>query len=110
MIATRDIAKGEELVNDYGALSNAELLRAYGYVERLAPAPEDGTAGGDGKAAVPDALGAKERRRRGRGRRAVAHSGPLTEDPVRAALNHRLRVCGIPGNSNSHVQVSTGRD
>ena len=30
MIATRDIAAGEEVVNDYGSLSNAELLRAYG--------------------------------------------------------------------------------
>jgi hypothetical protein len=30
MIATRNIAMGEELVNNYGELSNAELLRAYG--------------------------------------------------------------------------------
>jgi len=33
MIALRHIAAGEELVNNYGALSNAELLRGYGYVE-----------------------------------------------------------------------------
>jgi hypothetical protein len=33
MIATRDIAAGEELVNNYGELSQAELLRGYGYVE-----------------------------------------------------------------------------
>ncbi|KXZ56370.1 hypothetical protein GPECTOR_1g328 [Gonium pectorale] len=33
MIATRDIRNGEELVNNYGELSNAELLRAYGFVE-----------------------------------------------------------------------------
>ncbi|EFJ47106.1 hypothetical protein VOLCADRAFT_105180 [Volvox carteri f. nagariensis] len=33
MIATRDILRGEELVNNYGELSNAELLRGYGFVE-----------------------------------------------------------------------------
>ncbi|KAG2499217.1 hypothetical protein HYH03_002797 [Edaphochlamys debaryana] len=33
MIATRDIASGEELVNNYGELSNSELLRGYGFVE-----------------------------------------------------------------------------
>ncbi|GLI68824.1 hypothetical protein VaNZ11_013329, partial [Volvox africanus] len=33
MIATRDISRGEELVNNYGELSNAELLRGYGFVE-----------------------------------------------------------------------------
>ncbi|KAF5826732.1 hypothetical protein DUNSADRAFT_2218 [Dunaliella salina] len=33
MIATRDIAAGEEVVNNYGELSQAELLRAYGFVE-----------------------------------------------------------------------------
>ncbi|GIL72649.1 hypothetical protein Vretimale_4391 [Volvox reticuliferus] len=33
MIATRDISQGEELVNNYGELSNAELLRGYGFVE-----------------------------------------------------------------------------
>ncbi|GFR41412.1 hypothetical protein Agub_g2095 [Astrephomene gubernaculifera] len=34
MLATRDIRAGEELVNNYGELSNAELLRGYGFVER----------------------------------------------------------------------------
>jgi hypothetical protein len=34
MIATEDIAKGCEVVNCYGHLSNAELLRGYGYVEK----------------------------------------------------------------------------
>ncbi|KAG2442960.1 hypothetical protein HXX76_003034 [Chlamydomonas incerta] len=34
MIAMRDIAAGAELVNNYGELSNAELLRGYGFVER----------------------------------------------------------------------------
>eukprot|EP00798_Chlamydomonas_sp_ICE-L_P007310 gene7310-428_t len=33
MIATRDIKAGEEVVNNYGALPNSELLRGYGYVE-----------------------------------------------------------------------------
>ncbi|GLC35928.1 hypothetical protein PLESTB_000520300 [Pleodorina starrii] len=33
MIATRDIPRGQELVNNYGELSNAELLRGYGFVE-----------------------------------------------------------------------------
>lgn len=34
MIAMRDIVAGSELVNNYGELSNAELLRGYGFVER----------------------------------------------------------------------------
>ncbi|PNH08982.1 N-lysine methyltransferase setd6 [Tetrabaena socialis] len=34
MIATRDIAAGAELVNNYGQLSNSELLRGYGFVEQ----------------------------------------------------------------------------
>lgn len=38
MIATRDIKAGEEVVNDYGALSNAELLRAYGQWGKGGPA------------------------------------------------------------------------
>eukprot|EP00892_Ulva_mutabilis_P007677 jgi/Ulvmu1/5281/UM022_0075.1 len=33
MIATRNIAHGEQLVNDYGPLSNGDLLRRYGFVE-----------------------------------------------------------------------------
>ena len=33
MIATRDIAKGEELVNNYGKLGSAQLLRCFGFVE-----------------------------------------------------------------------------
>jgi hypothetical protein len=35
MIAISDIQTGQELVNDYGPLSNSELLRAYGFIERL---------------------------------------------------------------------------
>lgn len=34
MIATKDILKGQEVVNCYGQLSNSELLRGYGYVEQ----------------------------------------------------------------------------
>eukprot|EP00879_Flechtneria_rotunda_P024936 GHRR01026463.1.p1 GENE.GHRR01026463.1~~GHRR01026463.1.p1 ORF type:complete len:411 (+),score=150.34 GHRR01026463.1:832-2064(+) len=34
MIATEGIPKGAEVVNCYGKLSNAELLRGYGYVEQ----------------------------------------------------------------------------
>ena len=34
MIATRDITAGSEVVNNYGELSNSELLRAYGFVEQ----------------------------------------------------------------------------
>jgi len=34
MVATEDIPKGAEVVNCYGTLSNAELLRGYGYVEQ----------------------------------------------------------------------------
>ena len=33
MLATRDIAAGEELINCFGELSNGELLRRYGFVE-----------------------------------------------------------------------------
>lgn len=34
MHATKDIRKGEEVYNTYGALSNSELLRGYGFVEQ----------------------------------------------------------------------------
>lgn len=37
MIATRDISKGDEMINDYGPLSNGELLRRYGAVARHLP-------------------------------------------------------------------------
>jgi SET domain-containing protein 6 len=37
MVATRPIAKGEEVVNRYGPLSTSELLRGYGFVERGNP-------------------------------------------------------------------------
>ncbi|CAG9465287.1 unnamed protein product [Pedinophyceae sp. YPF-701] len=33
MIAKRDIAKGEEVINSYGDLPNSELLRCYGFAE-----------------------------------------------------------------------------
>lgn len=33
MVASKDIAKGEQVYNVYGDLSNGELLRRYGYVE-----------------------------------------------------------------------------
>lgn len=48
MVATRNIHPGEEVVNDYGPLSNSELLRAYGFVERLPlpPAAADGSIRG----------------------------------------------------------------
>lgn len=34
MVATHSIAKGQELVNDYGKLGSAQLLRMYGFVEQ----------------------------------------------------------------------------
>ncbi len=79
MIATRDISVGEEVVNDYGALSNSELLRAYGYVERRPP------------------LGTGPR-----GADAVSEPSPLQ------LLRERLAAAGVPGNQNRHVQVGAG--
>ncbi|KAG1675758.1 hypothetical protein FOA52_012414 [Chlamydomonas sp. UWO 241] len=92
MLATRDIATGEELVNNYGELSNAELLRAYGYVERLP------TAGGaqDGAAAGTSAGSG------GGGGSGGSGSGSSKElDQLRS----RLSATGVPGNVHSHVQV-----
>lgn len=40
MIATKSIAVGEELINDYGELGSAELLRRFGFVEPVATAHE----------------------------------------------------------------------
>ncbi|BDA47006.1 probable N-lysine methyltransferase setd6 at N-terminal half [Coccomyxa sp. Obi] len=40
MIATRRIAKGEQVINSYGDLPNSELLRRYGFVE-VDPNPHD---------------------------------------------------------------------
>lgn len=42
MLATREIAKGEELVNSFGELPNGELLRRYGFVEEPLPASGGG--------------------------------------------------------------------
>eukprot|EP01130_Rhizamoeba_saxonica_P017776 TRINITY_DN869_c0_g1_i6.p1 TRINITY_DN869_c0_g1~~TRINITY_DN869_c0_g1_i6.p1 ORF type:complete len:347 (-),score=101.31 TRINITY_DN869_c0_g1_i6:13-1053(-) len=37
MKATKDILKGSEIFNTYGDLSNADLLRKYGYVDNINP-------------------------------------------------------------------------
>lgn len=58
MIATRPISAGEEVVNNYGCLSNADLLRGYGYVEER---NENEHAQVPGQFLVRAAAGAKQR-------------------------------------------------
>ena len=41
MIATRSIKQGEEIINNYGPLSDSELLRRFGFVEEQ-PNPHNG--------------------------------------------------------------------
>ena len=41
MIATKPIKQGEEIINNYGPLSNSELLRRFGFVEEQ-PNPHNG--------------------------------------------------------------------
>ena len=119
MIATRDIAKGEEVVNDYGPLSNAELLRAYGYVERnagqgsavaVAVGPTTATVGGPtqgrgGHAKAKSSRGAdQEIMPLSQAAAGLLSAGMGETGPLRS-LRDRLLHSGIPGNTNSHVQV-----
>ena len=44
MIATKDIAQGEQVYNTYGAHPSGDLLRRYGYVESSEPSEPSGTS------------------------------------------------------------------
>ena len=113
MIATRGIAKGEEVVNDYGPLSNSELLRAYGYVERNT-SRESATALGS-SVTVSRRSGGRAKVQSSSGSHPLSSTtaaGPLTarvgiegETGPLISLRERLSSSGIPGNTNSHVQV-----
>jgi hypothetical protein len=119
MIATRDIAKDEEVVNDYGSLSNAELLRAYGYVERQQQGQADGGMAGRQQATgsrgkgKKGAAGGSSPVAAGAGKKKGAQVPETGSDgnavgavaAVEQQLLDRLAECGVPGNMNSHVQV-----
>ena len=123
MIATHSIGKGEEVVNDYGPLSNAELLRAYGYVERRQQGATGSSSGGSkglaaGQKGAPGSSSkgsvgptaarqpvAPARSGKGKAAKVPAGGGGGDREDPELVLRESLSSCSVPGNSNSHVQV-----
>ncbi|GAX84660.1 hypothetical protein CEUSTIGMA_g12081.t1 [Chlamydomonas eustigma] len=105
MIATQDILVGEEVVNDYGSLSNSELLRAYGFVERRSLGRNVVPSIVAEETPLPSTASSASAKMKVRKQRSTAsdHHDPLKD--LNPELKPRLLAAGVPGNSNSHVQV-----